>query len=268
MQSSIFFSRSFCITLLSFTLLTLSLSGCSSMKSWFGFDDEEIQVPAESLAAKGMEAYNVGNYHEAAKQFAELLEKYPFSPQAMVAELKGADCNYFMENYPEALVLYQRFEEQHPTNEAMPYVMYQIAMCSYQQIDTIDRDTSGATKSIRDFTKLLKAYPDSPYTDEAKARIKAANEFLVNHEYLVVEFYLRTDRDLDAKTRLKYLINTYPDASVTPQAKILLAKLEAGEALGFNLSAWFSSLVKMPDWHLFSSDKPANEAQPAQPQKK
>ena len=262
-QSTTSLSRSLLSTLVFATLITFSLCGCSTMKSWFGGDDEEIQVPVESLAAKGTEAYNVGDYHEAAKQFAELLEKYPFSPQAMMAELKGADCNYFMENYPEALVLYQRFEEQHPTNEAMPYVMYQIGMCSYQQIDTVDRDTSGATKSIRDFTKLLKAYPNSPYTDEAKARIKAANEFLVNHEYLVVEFYLRTDKILDAKTRLKYLINTYPDASITPQAKTLLAKLEAGEKVGFNLSAWFSGLVKLPDWHLFSSDKPAKQALPA-----
>lgn len=262
-QSPVLFSRSFFLTVLSATLLTFSVSGCSSMKSWFGFTSEEIQVPAESLATKGMEAYNVGDYHEAAKQFKELLDKYPFSPQAMLAELKGADCNYFMGNYPEALVLYQRFEEQHPTNESMPYVMYQIAMCSYQQIDTIDRDTSGATKSIRDFTKLLKAYPDSPYTDEAKARIKAANEFLVNHEYLVVEFYLRTDKILDAKTRLKYLINTYPDAAITPQARTLLAKLEAGEKLGFNLSSWFSGIVKLPDWHLFSSEKPAKEGPPA-----
>jgi outer membrane protein assembly factor BamD len=262
-QPSTPLSRSLFRTLLFATLLTFSLSGCSTMKSWFGMDDEEIQVPVETLAAKGAEAYSVGDYREAAKQYAELLEKYPFSPQAMTAELKGADCNYFLGNYPEALVLYQRFEERNPTNEAMPYVMYQIGMCSYQQIDTIDRDTSGATKSIRDFTKLLKAYPNSPYTDEAKARIKAANEFLVNHEYLVVEFYLRTDKILDAKTRLKYLINTYPDAAITPQAKTLLAKLEAGEKVGFNLSSWFSGLVKLPDWHLFSSDKPAKQAPPA-----
>lgn len=263
MQSPAFLSRSLIITLLSVSLMALSLSGCATMKTWFGMGGEEVQLPADSLAVKGMDAYDVGNYHEAAKYFDELLKNYPFSPQAMLAELKGADCNYFMENYAEALVLYQKFEEQHPTNEAIPYVMYQIAMCSYQKIDTIDRDTGGATKSIRDFTKLIKAYPDSPYTDEAKARIKAANEFLVNHEYLVVEFYLRTDKYLDAKTRLKYLINTYPDASITPKAKALLAKIEAGEKLGFNLSSWFSGLVKLPDWHLFSSKKATEQTLPS-----
>jgi outer membrane protein assembly factor BamD len=264
MQSPAFFSRSLIITLLSATLMTLSLSGCATMESWFGIGGEEVQIPADSLAIKGMDAYDVGDYSKAARHFNELLDKYPFSPEAMLAELKGADCNYFMENYAEALVLYQKFEEQHPTNEAIPYVMYQIAMCSYHKIDTIDRDTSGATKAIRDFTKLIKAYPDSPYTDEAKARIRAANEFLVNHEYLVVEFYLRTDRDLDAKTRLNYLINTYPDALITPKAKALLAKIEAGENLGFNLSSWFSGLAELPDWHVFSSQKTTEKPVPAE----
>ncbi len=227
------------------------------MKSWFGMGEENVQPPADSLAIQAMDAYDTGDYYEASKKFEELLNNYPFSPQAMLAELKGADCHYFMGNYKEALVLYQGFDERYPTNEAAPYVAYQIAMCSYKQIDTIDRDTSNATKAIRDFTKLIKAHPQSPYVPEAKARISAATEFLVNHEYLVVEFYLRTDRLVDAKTRLKYLINTYPDAAITPRAKELLAKLEAGEKMGFNLSSWFSDMMTMPDWHLFSSDKAA-----------
>ena len=254
--------RSLIILLLSATLMTSSLSGCATMKSWFGMGGEDIQIPADSLAIKGMDAYDVGNYSAALKHFNEILNNYPFSPQAMLAELKAADCNYFMGNYEEALVLYKKFEERFPNNEAIPYVLYQIAMCSYQQIDTIDRDTSGATKSIRDFTRLIKAFPASPYTAEAKARIRAANEFLVNHEYLVVEFYLRTDKHLAAKTRLNYLINTYPDASITPKAKTLLAKLESGEKMGFNLSSWFSGLTKLPDWRLFPSDRNAGGSLP------
>ncbi|MBW6519753.1 MAG: outer membrane protein assembly factor BamD [Desulfoarculaceae bacterium] len=263
MHSPVFSPRPLIILLLSTLLMTTSLSGCASMNSWFGVGGEEVQVPAESLAIKGMEAYNVGNYSAALKHFDEILNNYPFSPEAMLAGLKAADCNYFMGNYAEALVLYKKFEEQYPNNEAIPYALYQMAMCSYQQIDTIDRDTSGATKSIREFTRLIKAFPDSPYTAEARARIRAAKEFLVNHEYLVVEFYLRTNKHLDAKTRLNYLINTYPDASVTPKAKTLLAKLESGEKMRFDLSSWFSGLVKLPDWHLFSSEKAAEQPLPA-----
>jgi predicted small secreted protein len=61
MHAPVIFSRSLIIALLSATLLTTSLSGCATMKSWFGMGGEDIQIPADSLAMKGMDEYDVGN---------------------------------------------------------------------------------------------------------------------------------------------------------------------------------------------------------------
>ncbi len=251
------------INLLLIFALLLSLGGCAQVKSLFGNDDEgkdDGHLPAQTLAGTGIEEFSNGNYYQARKAFDEILDYYPFSPEALLAQLKSADCNYYMENYQEALMLYHEFEERHPTNEAIPYVMYQVAMSHYQQIDRIDRDTSGADNAIKEFSKLLRAFPNSPYTHEARARIRAANEFLVNHEYFVVEFYLRTEKYEEAQARLQYLVSTYPDATITPKARKLLARLEAGDPPGFNLSSWFKDSV-LPDWTLFSSDE--EEAVPA-----
>ena len=245
-------------------LLLLSLGGCAQIGSLFGGDDDEkdVRLSAQTLAGKGMEEFSNGRYYKARKSFEEILDYYPFSPEAMLAQLKGADSNYYMENYQEALMLYHEFEERHPTNEAIPYVMYQIAMSHYQQIDRVDRDTNGAENAIREFSKLLRAFPDSPYTNEARARIRAANEFLVNHEYFVVEFYLRTEKYKEAETRLQYLISTYPDATITPKAQKLLQRLEAGDPPGFNLSSWFKDTL-LPDWALFSSGEDETAKTPA-----
>ncbi len=249
-------------------ILLLSLGGCAQIKSLFGEGDEEgqdIRLSAKTLAGKGIDELNNGNYYKARKAFDEILDYYPFSPEAMLAQLKGADANYYMENYQEALVLYREFEERHPTNEAIPYVMYQIAMCYYQQIDRIDRDTSGADNAIKEFSKLLRAFPNSPYSHEARARIRAANEFLVNHEYFVVEFYLRTEKYEQAQTRLRYLISTYPDATITPKARKLLQRLDAGDPPSFSLSSWFKNTL-LPDWTLFDSDE--DEAKTTPPSEK
>lgn len=247
--------------------LLVSQSGCASLGSWFGGTEEgdvEVRLSAQTLAGTGMDEFGNGNYYQARKIFDEILDYYPFSPEAMLAQLKGADSNYYMENYQEALALYREFEERHPTNEAMPYVMYQIAMCNYHQIGRIDRDTSGADNAIKEFIKLLRAFPDSPYSAEAKARIHAANEFLVNHEYFVVRFYLRTEKYQEAKTRLHYLISTYPNATITPKAKRLLKRLQDDTPLGFNLSSWFTETL-LPDWNLFGSKK--GQAPSMDPQK-
>jgi outer membrane protein assembly factor BamD len=253
------------LTLL-FLTHTLALTGCATLSKWFGFDDESaIQKSVEALTMEGMDDYNVGKYHTARKSFEEIMDRYPFSPQAMLAELKAADCHYYQGNYQEAKVLYQQFEERHPTNEAIPYVMFQIGMCDYSRTDRIDRDTSGARDAIQSFSRLLRAYPNSPYTSEAKARIEAAREFLVNHEYFVAVFYVRTDREQEAAHRLKYLIAMYPDAAITPTAKNLLELIEAGNPPKMGLTAWLPKLT-MPDWNLFGGDKKA-EKQEAPEQK-
>ncbi|WP_092219317.1 outer membrane protein assembly factor BamD [Desulforhopalus singaporensis] len=241
-------------------LLLAMQSGCSGFKETFNFtsideegnviENDNLTLPARKLLSQGMDDYNVGKYFTAVQFFEEILNRYPFSPEAILAELKAADCSYHLGKYLEALMLYEEFEERHPTNASMPYVLYQKAMCNYKRIDRIDRDPSGAEQAIRHFNQLLKAYPDSPYSAEAEARTKAATEFLANHEYFVVEYYVRTAKYDQAAVRLNYLLAAYPKSSIAPTATELLARIEAGDPPGSKLSSWFPKL-NLPDWTLF-----------------
>lgn len=237
-----------------FSLLSsaIFLSGCGDLKKTFNFTsiDEEgkeekldLNFPAKALLSKGMDDYNVGKYFTAIEFFQEILNRYPFSPEAPLAELKAADCSYYLERYQEALVLYEEFANRHPTNESIPYVLFQRAMSNFKQLDRIDRDTVGATKAIELFKQLLKTYPESPYTTEAKARLAAAYQFLADHEYLVAEFYVRTEKYDQAKVRLKYLLAKYPDQPIAAKAKSLLSDLEAGTPPKSILTSW------LPKWN-------------------
>jgi len=247
MKSSLFRTT----TMVSFVLAFVLVSGCAKVKETFQIEEKaEVQLPAEQLIIKGMEEYNVGKYFLAIEYFNEILDRYPFSPQAPLAELKAADSSYYMERYEEALVLYNEFEERHPTNEAIAYVMYQKGMCNYNRIDRVDRDITGAIESIQAFEELLRAFPESPYTEEARARIRAANEFLINHEFNVVEFYLRTEKYSQAETRLNYILAMYPDSSVAPRAEEILDLIEAGTPPKYGIGHWFKNLT-LPDWMNF-----------------
>lgn len=246
----------------------LVLSGCAAFEglfdSWsiFGFGGEEQFEPPETLTAKGMNEYKVGNYGDALKAFQEVLDRHPFSPQAMLAELKAADCQYYSEKYDEAKELYKAFEERHPTNEAVPYVMFQIGMCDLSRSDRIDRDPGGARDAVQSFSRLLRACPQSPYTKEAEARLKAAKEFIASHEYFVAAFYVRTKKYGQAKHRLKSLAAAYPEASVIPKAKDLLARLEAGDPPRWGLSRWLPGL---PSW-ISGESETGKEAEKSQEQ--
>ncbi|WP_136808019.1 outer membrane protein assembly factor BamD [Desulfosediminicola flagellatus] len=240
-------------TIVLLLLSTFILSGCNQIPAFLDFrsdNDLDLKVPSRTLATKGMDDYNVGKYFTALEYFEEILDRYPFSPEATLAELKAADCNFHMGRYLESLMLYKEFEERHPTNEAIPYVMFQKAMTHYKRIDRVDRDTTGALESIKLFNQLLRAYPNSPYTSEAQARAKAANEFLANHEYCVVEFYVRTEKFDQAEKRLNYLLAMYPDSGISDKAKSLLARIEADDPPTSSIADWFPKL-SLPDWTLF-----------------
>lgn len=201
---------------------------------------------------EAMDDFRTGNYHAALKTFEEIKDKFPFSDVAPLAELKAADSNYFMDKFGEALVLYEEFESNHPTNEAIPYVLFQIGMCYYAQINTIDRDPGSASNAIEAFTRLQSSFPQSPYYEEVEARIRAARDFLAQHELYVATFYLRTDEVKQAQGRLEHLLANYPETSVAPQARELLAQVQSGTVPE---KTWkrFVPKVSLPDWKSFKS---------------
>lgn len=238
-------------------------TGCASWNklfsgdSLFGSSYDNTDTP-ESLAMDGLEKFNHGEYDKALKIFDDLKGRFPFSKYSMLAELKSADSHYYLENYPEALVLYREFEEMHPTNEALPYVIFQKGLCYYKQIGTIDRDTSVAIEAIQAFSFLLRSYPNSPYEVEARARVMAANNFLANHEFYVANFYVQTKSYDQAQVRLNYLLNNFPDTNVAPRAHTLLQAIKEGKPPQPSWLDWLPSLP-LPDWRIFTVFQKEND---------
>lgn len=252
-QNSRFF-RTCVLTIAMMTAVT-GLSGCATldtMLDWVGFGSGAGPETPETLAMEGMADFNRGKYSAALKRFVEIKDRFPFSEVALLAELKAADANYHLDRFVEARILYEEFEANHPTNEAVSYVLFQIGMCYYQQIGTHDRDPGNAQNAVQAFERLNRSYPKSPYFVEASARIMAARDFLAQHEFGVATFYLRTDEDKQAQGRLEYLLAKYPEASVKPQATELLAQLKSGKGIE---KSWrrFVPTFSLPDWNSFTS---------------
>lgn len=240
------------VILLSFAVL--ALPGCVSLNGMLAAvglaDTNNVDTP-DGMVMRGMEFFNEGEYSSALKIFDNLRDSYPFSKYSLLADLKAADCHYYLHEYMEARGLYEEFESSHPTNEAMPYVLFQIGMCSYKQIGTIDRDTSVAVRSIQAFTRLLRVYPDSPYTSEAKARIEAGRNFMARHEMYVAAFYVRTEEFTQAEGRLKFLLATYPESNECPRAQELLAAIQSGNPPLRTWRDWIPDIT-LPDWKTFA----------------
>jgi outer membrane protein assembly factor BamD len=199
----------------------LLISGCAL------FSQEQAERPAAELIQEGMESFDKGNFSDAIKSFEQLKDWYPFSKFAIVAELKIADAHYYLEQYTEAVAAYEEFEQLHPRNEAIPYVIYQIGRCYYDQIGTIDRDQTSARKALDTFRRLMRQVPGDPYAIKAHTHVTICLQSLAGHEFYVGQFYLRSKHYRAALERFKAIIKNYPDVGMHYQALKYIAQCEA-----------------------------------------
>jgi len=218
--------------ILTISLVTLLVtSGCTSIGDQFDklFGTKE-ESTAQDLAWEGMEAYEKERYNKSIEKFQKLKDYYPFSKYAILAELKIADAHYHLEDYEEAIFAYENFEQLHPRNEAIPYVIYQIGRCYYDRIDTTDRDQTSAQKALDTFQRLIKQYPRDQYSPRAAEHIKTAQRSLAGHAYEVGVFYYKSKHYKAALHRFMTVISDYPDVGYHQKALEYIAKCEASIA--------------------------------------
>jgi outer membrane protein assembly factor BamD len=209
----------------------LFATGCTTIKNQYDklFGTDEA-ASAQELAWEGMDAYENGDYSEAIEKFQKLKDYYPFSKYAILAELKIADAHYQRSEYEDAIFAYENFEQLHPRNEAIPYVIYQIGRCHYDQIDTPDRDQTSAQKALETFQRLIKEFPRDQYSIRAAEHIKTAQKSLAGHAYIVGVFYYKTKHYKAALHRFMSIISDYPDVGYHQKALEYIAKCEASLA--------------------------------------
>ena len=212
-------------------IIVLVGSGCSAIKkTWNAITGKDEIGSAQQLAWDGMDAFEDGDYKAALENFQKLKDWYPFSKYVTLAELKIADSHYHLEAYAEAIVAYQEFADLHPNNEAVPYVIYQIGRCYFDQMDAIDRDQSVTRKALDTFTQLQQQYPGSLYAEKATEHINTCVKNLAGNEFYIAMFYYKDKKYDAALQRFKAILTKYPDVGVNRIALQYITKCESSLA--------------------------------------
>lgn len=207
--------------------ILLVCSGCNALKkTWNAITGQEFSASAQQLAWDGMEAYEDGDYKEGIEYFQQLKDRFPFSKYVILAELKIADSHYHLKNYAEAIFAYEEFEKLHPRNEAVPYVIYQIGRCYFDQIDTIDRDQTPAIKAYETFQRLDKQFPNDKYARSGAEHITTCVKSIAGNEYYIGVFYYKSKHYKAALHRFMAVISDFPDVGYHQKALEYIAKCE------------------------------------------
>ncbi len=208
----------------------LIFSGCA----WFESKDEKS---AQELVQDGVDSFGEGKYRKSIESFEKLRDWYPFSRYAILAELKIADAYFNLESYADAIFAYEEFEQLHPRNEAIPYVIYRIGRSYFNQIDTIDRDQSNAAKALETYRRLVRQYSNDAYAGMARSDMVACYQSLSGHAFHVGVFYYKNKNYKAAKARFTAVVEMYPDVGYHYEALNYLA----------NCESWIQSRLQPPE---------------------
>ncbi len=181
----------------------LNLLGCSSA--------DKKAVTAEDLLARAQEFENDDRFEEAIRRYQEVRSKFPYSTQALEAELAVADVYYKQESYPEAQAAYQSFRDLHPKHAKSAYVYFRLALSLYMQMpETIDRDLSLAPETILAFSDVIKKFPQSEYIQEAQEKRSELIKKMAEKEIYIGDFYFKRKTYEPALARYEYVLKEYP----------------------------------------------------------
>lgn len=240
-------------------LAALMLAGCSNpLKGMLDSGDDTMAASAGGALAPdmgtandgaavarlynaGLSEMNNGSYKQAAKKFAEVERKYPYSQWATKALLMQAYANYQRNAYDDAINAGQRFISLHPGHKDTPYAYYLVAISNYEQINDVKRDQSQTQKALDALDEVQSRFPQSPYAADAARKAAVARDHLAGKEMEVGRYYVKRGDYLAGINRFKNVVTNYQTTSHTPEALYRLT--ESYTALGVSSEAQTAAAV-------------------------
>ncbi|MGB0671103.1 MAG: outer membrane protein assembly factor BamD [Rhodospirillales bacterium] len=228
-----------------------------------------VERPVEELYNEAMDAMQGRNYGTAAVTFDEVERQHPYSSWATKAQLMSAYAHFQAGGYDDAIIGLDRFIQLHPSNRDVPYALYLKGLCYYEQISDVSRDQQMTREAMASFGELIKRYPESQYTKDAKVKVDLTFDHLAGKEMNIGRYYLRQGHYLAAINRFQEVVERYQTTTHVPEA--LLRMVEAYMALGvkeeakkvaavlghnFPGSEWYINAYELVEGVKFKGDQP------------
>jgi outer membrane protein assembly factor BamD len=186
---------------------------------------------ARSVFEQAMRQYMDGNFVEAIGLFTQVKRRFPYAKEAVLAELRIADCQFKREQWLEAVDAYKLFIKFHPTHRDVAYAQYQIALCYFKQgpddwwflPPSHEKDLTPVHDAVKEVKKLLKAYPGSDVVPKARELLRRCERKLADHELYVARFYRDRGKWMAAAGRLEHIVENLGTLATDPEILFLLA---------------------------------------------
>lgn len=150
--------------------------------------------------------------------FQDIIDNYPYSDQAVLAELAIADSYYEQGGYDEAISYYTDFADLHPEHERVPYAIFQRALSHAGQSKKAGRDQTETIRAVETLERLIVRYPHSQYTVEGEQLLLELRTRVARHDMGIGDFYYKRGEYPSAAERYRDLLNRFPGLGLDAEA--------------------------------------------------
>lgn len=211
-------------------LITVTLiAGCGTMK---GEQDKTAGWSAERLYQDARTEISAGNWKDARTRLEAVEARYPFGGYAQQSLIDQAYINWKDEEPEQALAAIDRFQQQYPNHAGTDYMLYlkglitftppSASFTKFTRQDPSERDPKGLRESYESFNELIKRYPDSRYTADAKKRVIWLVDTIARNEVHVAEYYYTRGAYVAAVNRAQTVVTDFQGVPVAERALYLM----------------------------------------------
>jgi outer membrane protein assembly factor BamD len=230
-----------CLRLLLLVSLVVLVAACGRGAR----QDKTETLPVDRMYEEARSSLVNGNNSRAIRYYTRLIARFPFGLYTEQAQLELAFAQYRDREPDAAISTVDRFLKTYPTHPKADYAQYlrgvtnfyrEIGLIArYVNINAALRDQGAPRQAFIDFSKLLRDYPNSAYSADARQRMVYLRNMMAQHELNIASYYLRRGAWVAAVNRSKYVLENYQEA---PEAGDALAiMVEAYTAMGEQLLA-------------------------------
>ncbi len=195
------------------------------------------RVPNKSAQALYQDAkatLDSGLYVRAIELLSAIDSRYPFGPMSKQVQIDLVFAYYQSNKTEQSLATIDRFMRLNPNHKDLDYMYYmrglinikadENAFQEYFGVDRSDRDSKKTREAFKDLSTLVKRYPDSNYTPEAKKRLAWLLNKMAKNELKVAAYYYEREAYLAAANRGKYVVEHFSQSSYLTEALAMMVK--------------------------------------------
>ena len=207
-------------------ILILSFISCSEKNEKISLIKEDnLEMQMIEAYNEGLKEFNNGDVFFAAKKFNEVELLYPQSIWAPRSILMAAYAFYSNLYFNDAIYELERFLEKYKNHPDTDYAYYLIAICHYNLIVDEKKDLGEIMKAKTYFNLLIKEYPKTDFSEDAKYKLELIDEILASKELYLANYYLDREKWIPAMNRYKKIVNQYDTTIFIEEALFRLVEL-------------------------------------------